>query len=447
MKTSVRFALLLLLALLPAACGRPTAVGGVAPPSVQITAPSNGQQVREGEQVAILFSATDAVGVARVEVGVDSVLLGTATNPSPAANVPFSAQQTWTASTPGSHSVMAIAYNTAGVASSPAVVNVTVVAAGAGSPPPPPPTTAPGQEVTPTPTWTPIAVATEASPQAPSPSSPTPTPTSTPTTQPAPTTSTRLSCPGPITGFESFGTWKRGDQPHGTFTQSAEQVHGGAHAGKLAYDFPTGGNDFVVFLQTHKLGGQPNQISAWVYGNSSKHYLNVWIQDAAGETWQFPLGQVQHAGWKQMTAWLDPASAWPAGHIAGSSNGAIDYPIAFRGLVLDDIPDAFTGSGAIYVDDLSCGQASAPPPAAPTHTPVPPGVSFRADAYTITSGNCTWLRWDVDNVREVYLDGQGVVGHDQRQVCPNATTTYTLRVVRLDGAEALYPITITVVAP
>ena len=293
----------------------------------------------------------------------------------------------------------------------------------------------------PTATWTPIVIATQASP-------PAPLPSSTTASQPLPTTDARPDSPGPITGFEEFGTWKRGDQPYGTFTQSSEQAHGGAHAGKLAYDFPSGGNDFIVFLQTHPLGGRPNQINAWVHGNDSKHYLNVWIEDAAGETWQFPLGQVRHTGWQQMAAWLDPAAPWPTGHIDGPSNGVVDYPINFRALVLDDIPDSFTGSGAIYVDDLRCDEVDAPPSLpTSTSTPSPPDIHFRADEYTITSGNCTWLRWDVDNVRQVYLDGQGVVGHDQRQVCPTATTVYRLRVVHLNGTEAVYPLTITVTAP
>jgi hypothetical protein len=323
----------------------------IAPPTVSISAPANGQQIQERQQVEILFTASDAQGVVRVELGVDGVLLGTTTNPSPAANVPFSAQQTWIAATPGSHTLMAIAYNPAGVASSPAVVNVTVVGTDSASPPPPSTATA-GEGAMPTATWTPIVVVTQASPPA-SPLS------STATSQPPPTTSARPDSPGSITGFEEFGTWKRGDQPYGTFAQSSEQVHGGAHAGKLAYNFPSGGNDFVVFLQTHPLGGRPNQISAWVYGNGSKHYLNVWIEDAAGETWQFPLGQVQYTGWQQMAAWLDPAAAWPTGHIGGPSNGVVDYPINFRALVLDDIPDSFAGSGAIYVDDLRCDEAGA----------------------------------------------------------------------------------------
>jgi hypothetical protein len=59
---------------------------------------------------------------------------------------------------------------------------------------------------------------------------------------------------------------------------------------KLAYNFPPAA-DYLVFLQAHKLGGRPNQISAWVYGDGGKHFFNVWIVDAAGETWQFPMGR------------------------------------------------------------------------------------------------------------------------------------------------------------
>jgi len=436
MNSYTRIVFLLLLALLLAACGRSTPAGLITPPTVSIASPVSGQRVQQGQPVEVLLAATDALGVARVELGVDGVLLSTINNPSPAAGIPFSIRQTWTATTPGSHSLMVVAYNSAGVASSPAVVDITVVGTSSTPPQPPPTTSASGGQM-PTATWTPIVIMTQTSP------SPTPPPP-TATSQPPSTGGTRPSSPGPITGFEQFGTWKRGDQPNGTFTQSSEQVHGGANAGKLAYSFPTGGNDFVVFLQTHPLGGRPTQISAWVYGDGSKHYLNVWIRDAAGEIWQFPLGQVQHSGWQQMSAWLDPAAAWPADHIGGPSNGAVDYPIDFRALVLDDVPDTYTGSGVIYVDDLRCDEVGPP---TPTPTVGLPDISFRADDYTITKGNCTWLRWDVENVREVYLDGEGVVGHDKRQVCPTNSTTYRLRIIRLDGTDDVYEVTIAVVVP
>jgi hypothetical protein len=466
------------LALLLASCGLPTQVSQTTPPTVAITSPAGGQQVPEGQELMILFTATDAQGVARVEVGVDGVLLQTVLNPSPAANALFSGQQPWTATKPGPHSLMAIAYNSAGMASSPAVVNIAVIAGGGEAPPPQTGGSSgggsSGSGAAPTATWTPIGLAPDtplppptdtSAPPPPADTSapPTPTDTSPPPATPEPTATAtvkptansgaaRPSAPGPITDFEDFGTWKRGDQANGTFTQSTEQAHSGSHSGKLAYNFPTGANDFVVFSQAFLLGGQPNQISAWVYGDGSKHYLNVWIKDAKGETWQFTLGQVKHTGWQQMTAWLDPGAPWPAGHIDGPSNGTIDYPIDFRALALDDVPDSYAGSGAIYVDDLRCDQGAAPQPTAttePTSGPPPAAASIRfwADETSIASGNCTRLRWEVDNVREVYLDGEGQTGYGKQKVCPTTTTTYVLRVVHLDGTVTEHPLTIQVTGP
>lgn len=57
-----------------------------------------------------------------------------------------------------------------------------------------------------------------------------------------------------------------------------------------------------------------------------------------------------------------------------------------------------------------------------------PSINFRADSTSLSHpGECTTLRWDVENVKAVYLDDQGVAGHDSRQVCPSSTTTYNLR--------------------
>lgn len=64
-----------------------------------------------------------------------------------------------------------------------------------------------------------------------------------------------------------------------------------------------------------------------------------------------------------------------------------------------------------------------------------PAISFRADQTSVGSGQCTVLRWDVDNVKAVYLDGAGVAGHDSRQVCPSRTRTYNLRVVTACGEQ------------
>ena len=87
----------------------------------------------------------------------------------------------------------------------------------------------------------------------------------------------------------------------------------------------------------------------------------------------------------------------------------------------------------------------APPPPPPTQEINP---NLRADSNFIAAGQCTTIRWDVDNVSAVYfIDGgnqQGVAGHDARNVCPGSTATFTLRVVDASGGNHEFPITINV---
>jgi hypothetical protein len=77
----------------------------------------------------------------------------------------------------------------------------------------------------------------------------------------------------------------------------------------------------------------------------------------------------------------------------------------------------------------------------------PPSIRFWADREQLAAGECTWLRWEVDNVRELYLDGEGVVGHDSRQVCPTAAAVYRLEAVLLDGRRSSAAVEIGVDAP
>ncbi|MBN1137623.1 MAG: protein kinase [Anaerolineae bacterium] len=183
---------------------------------------------------------------------------------------------------------------------------------------------------------------------------PTPTPSATATNTATPTKmpSTPTKLPGVLYGFERFGTWKRGDQPNGSFVQSAAQVHKGSYSGQLDYHFDTNGNDFVVFVQACPLAGQPTRITAWIYGDGAGHFFNVWIKDQAGQVWQVPLGRISHTGWQQMVGALDVNQPWPWAHISGPDNGVIDYPVSFYALTLDDGVDTFIGSGTIYVDEM-----------------------------------------------------------------------------------------------
>jgi len=136
-----------------------------AKPTVLITSPPNGAQVKVGEEVVIQCTAFDQKGVAKVEIWVDGALLRSEANPTPQAS--FLLTQKWTPVTAGTHTLKALAYNVDGVASDPATVTVTAserVAITALTPTPPPSAPTP---VPPTPT--------------PVPPTPTPAPTSTPT--------------------------------------------------------------------------------------------------------------------------------------------------------------------------------------------------------------------------------------------------------------------------
>ena len=80
---------------------------------------------------------------------------------------------------------------------------------------------------------------------------------------------------------------------------------------------------------------------------------------------------------------------------------------------------------------INVGQAQLPDvPPPPKELPVPSDaeINLRADRTSLESGQCTTLRWDVENATGVYLNGEGVVGHGTKEVCPDTTKTYTLHV-------------------
>lgn len=86
-------------------------------------------------------------------------------------------------------------------------------------------------------------------------------------------------------------------------------------------------------------------------------------------------------------------------------------------------------------------------PTEPPATPTPSAIALRADQTTLTSGACTTIRWDVDNVSAVYFQGAEVALHDTQTVCPIETTDYRLRVVYFDETETTRTLTLTVTAP
>jgi len=84
----------------------------------------------------------------------------------------------------------------------------------------------------------------------------------------------------------------------------------------------------------------------------------------------------------------------------------------------------------------------------PTPTPVllEARISFRSAHQTLPPGSCTILFWDVENVRAVFLDGMGVTGKGEREVCLRTTSqSYTLTVLKADGIQESSTLTVEIV--
>lgn len=82
-------------------------------------------------------------------------------------------------------------------------------------------------------------------------------------------------------------------------------------------------------------------------------------------------------------------------------------------------------------------------PPLPTATPANPIISFSATPDWLQKpGDCTTLRWHVERATEVYLvlpngNQEGVIGQDERQVCPLETSIYVLKVYAPGGDETV----------
>lgn len=102
-------------------------VGGTTPsdttaPSVSLSAPGNNASVTKGDGVAIAATASDNVGVAKVEFLVDGSVVSTDTSS------PYGYSWDTTSANAGNHTIVAKAYDAAGNVGTSSTVNVTVAA-------------------------------------------------------------------------------------------------------------------------------------------------------------------------------------------------------------------------------------------------------------------------------------------------------------------------------
>lgn len=139
--------------------------------------------------------------------------------------------------------------------------------------------------------------------------------------------------------------------------------------------------------------------------------------------------------------WWAAAVASAAGGIAWAS---ADFVVATNA---DNVP-VIEVAPPIIVVPTTAPTPTPPPP--PTATPAPV-LSFGADRTTINQGECTMLRWSVENIQAVWVYPQGEpfegfprAGQGTEQVCPTATTTYEMRVLQRDGTVVFRQVTIDV---
>lgn len=153
--------------------------------------------------------------------------------------------------------------------------------------------------------------------------------------------------------FENFGVWTRSESTYGAFLITSELKKSGQQAAWVCYFFSTPEDETAVFTQIHPIPGQPNTVRMWVNGNGSGHFLGVWLVDNEQETWFVPLGAVLHEGWQEMEATFAGPNAESIFYVSGSYNDQIDFPISFRGILINDAADDIITYGSIVIDDIT----------------------------------------------------------------------------------------------
>jgi hypothetical protein len=127
-------------------------------------------------------------------------------------------------------------------------------------------------------------------------------------------------------------------------------------------------------------------------------------------------------------------------YLLGAGSDASALPAAGDRLVCPAATTTYT----LNVVDQSGATTSHPL----TVTVSGPSISFTADTTTIAAGQCVTIRWNVSNIRAVYLRGPdvdtGVTGQGDRLVCPGGTATYRLDVVDQNDATTSPTVTIEV---
>lgn len=102
-------------------------MGSASQPSVEILSPLSGTEVGLGEEVEVEYRATDATAVLRAELEVDGQVVDVQKSPVAEGQPSLTGVLRWTATSPGSYSLIVYAYNGDRAQSEAVGVNITIV--------------------------------------------------------------------------------------------------------------------------------------------------------------------------------------------------------------------------------------------------------------------------------------------------------------------------------
>jgi hypothetical protein len=125
-RKSALVAVMLSLSVLACSIRLPT--GQPSKPVVEIVSPLNGSEVGLGEELVVLISAEDEVGISRVELEANGQMVAVKRSDRAEGEPTLRATLPWTPTVPGSQTLLVYAYNVEGVVSDGVGVRVVVVA-------------------------------------------------------------------------------------------------------------------------------------------------------------------------------------------------------------------------------------------------------------------------------------------------------------------------------
>lgn len=252
-------------------------------------------------------------------------------------------------------------------------------------------------------------------------------------------------------GLGTIGTTGRFcDQPAGVMEQEQEYLAALASATTYSIEgnllqMRTADDQLAVMMMRRLVVDLPEPEPAVPWGRVTAP-LGLNIRTGPGAN--FPVIGVARNGDEGEIVGRSADGAWWAAAVPAAPDGigwlSADFVVATNA---ENVPVLEVAPPVVVAPTPAPTPTPAP---APTATPMPV-ITFTADSTIINQGQCTMLRWSVENIQAVWVYPQGErydrfprTGQGSEQVCPEATTSYEMRVLMRDGSVAIRQLTVAV---